>query len=114
LRLRKSGVVKNHSVHRLVAKAFVPNPSGLPQVDHIDRDRTNNVASNLRWCTSSQNNHNRTKRAGRSSQYVGVSFHHKKWRAVVAATFDTELEAALAYNAAAKAMMGDFANLNTI
>lgn len=36
-------------VHRLVALAFVPNPNGYETVDHIDRDRANNKAGNLRW-----------------------------------------------------------------
>ena len=42
-------------VHRLVAEAFVPNPEGYPQVDHIDEDSQNNCASNLRWVTQEQN-----------------------------------------------------------
>lgn len=49
VRLRKNGAAKKLRVHRLVAKAFIPNPDGLLQVDHIDRNRLNNVVSNLRW-----------------------------------------------------------------
>lgn len=46
----------NHRyVHRLVAEAFLPNPDGLPQVDHIDGDRKNNRLENLRWVTARQN-----------------------------------------------------------
>ncbi|BBD20125.1 HNH endonuclease [Lactobacillus phage T25] len=54
--LMKDGNIKNHSVHRLVAKAFLDNPSNLPQVNHKDEDKTNNVVSNLEWCTQSYNN----------------------------------------------------------
>ena len=43
------------SVHRIVATCFIPNPDNLPEVNHIDNDRTNNVASNLEWCTSKYN-----------------------------------------------------------
>ena len=43
-------------VHRMVATCYVPNPLGLPQVNHIDNNRTNNSASNLEWCTPQYNN----------------------------------------------------------
>lgn len=46
---------KTREVHRLVAIAFVPNPLGLPEVDHIDSVRKNNSAANLTWCTRSEN-----------------------------------------------------------
>lgn len=46
---------KNYYVHRLVAKAFVPNPGNLPVIDHVDHDRANNKASNLRWLTQGDN-----------------------------------------------------------
>lgn len=42
-------------IHRLVAQAFIPNPSNLREVNHIDSDRSNNHVSNLEWVTSSDN-----------------------------------------------------------
>jgi len=46
-------------VHRLVALAFLPTIEGKAFVDHIDRDKMNNNASNLRWATASENQRNR-------------------------------------------------------
>ena len=46
----KDGTSINHKVHRLVAKAFVPNPNNLNEVNHIDEDKDNNRADNLEWC----------------------------------------------------------------
>jgi len=53
--LWENGVGKKHLVHRLVAAAFIPNPQGKPQVNHIDGNKSNNRASNLEWVTQSEN-----------------------------------------------------------
>ncbi|WP_288638854.1 NUMOD4 domain-containing protein [uncultured Lentilactobacillus sp.] len=49
---------KKHSqfyVHRLVALTFLPNPSELPEVNHIDENPANNCVDNLEWCTAKYN-----------------------------------------------------------
>ena len=43
------------SVHRLVAKAFIPNPYKLPEVNHKDENPANNCVWNLEWCTKNYN-----------------------------------------------------------
>jgi hypothetical protein len=42
-------------VHRLVAAAFLPNPHGLPMVNHIDSNPKNNAVENLEWCDALHN-----------------------------------------------------------
>ena len=54
--LRKNGKQKTCLVHRLVAETFIPKIEGKEFVDHIDGDPSNNVYTNLRWCTIAENN----------------------------------------------------------
>ena len=92
-------------------------------IDHKNHIGIDNRRSNLREATQAQNNCNRRKRACRcSSIYKGVTWqeHHKKWRASIRLNgqtiylgyFDDEVQAAKAYDAAAKFYFGKFASLN--
>ena len=56
--LSKEGIVKFYSVHRLVAKAFIPNPQNKPCIDHINTIRDDNRVENLRWVTHEENSRN--------------------------------------------------------
>ena len=47
---------RKESVHRAVAAAFLPNPEGWNEVNHIDEDKKNNAVWNLEWCSRAYNN----------------------------------------------------------
>jgi len=96
-------------------------------VDHINGNRLDNRVSNLRVCTRQENtrNHGPKNRLGKAtSKYKGVSYKKDmhKWRAritldrseFVIGYFETEDEAALAYNEAAIKLHGEFAWLNDV
>ena len=56
-----NGKTVNISVHRIIAACFLPNQDGLPEVNHIDSNRTNNRVENLEWCTRKYNRQYRNK-----------------------------------------------------
>jgi hypothetical protein len=107
------------SMHRLIMNC----DKGL-LVDHINHEPLDNQKRNLRICTTSQNGMNRVPKKGGTSKYKSVYFNKaaKKWRASIMingksihlGTFNTELEAAQAYNAKAKELFGEFAHINKI
>ena len=55
IRIFKNGSCSSVGVHRLVARAFLPNPKNLTIVNHLDGNKANNIVTNLEWCTQSQN-----------------------------------------------------------
>lgn len=96
--------------------------TGWSRVDHIDGNGLNNCRSNLRAATALENNQNASKRAAAYSQYKGVSWckRERRWFAQIQhrrqhrhlGYHATEVEAALAYDAAARELFGAFARPN--
>jgi hypothetical protein len=74
--LTKDGICKEFYVHRLVAEAFIPNPDGLPMVNHKDEDKTNNFAENLEWCTNEYNVNYGTAKERRAKKIRGCVSPH--------------------------------------
>ncbi len=96
-------------------------PRGM-DTDHKDHNGLNNQKSNLRIATRAENMRNMQKRKGCTSQYKGVCWHRRsaKWRAYITVKgrqislghFDSEEEAAFAYDMKAHELFGEFALTN--
>lgn len=71
--LRCFGPARLERVHRLVAKAFIPNPNEYPDIDHLNMAKSDNRAENLEWVTPSEN----SKRAWRAGAYKDQTFSFK-------------------------------------
>jgi hypothetical protein len=58
---------KKFMIHRLVAKAFIPNVDNKPHVDHINRNRADNRMENLQWVTPKENSELAVQRGGKDT-----------------------------------------------
>lgn len=72
--LSKDGIVLTKSVHRLVALAHIPNPENLPEIDHINKDKTDNRIENLRWVSKSTNQRNKGIPVHNTSGHLHIRF----------------------------------------
>ena len=112
------GKVEQIYMHREILAA----PRGV-MVDHENGNGLDNRRGNIRLCSTGQNQHNRAaNRGGMASRFKGVTWHNRlgKWIARVSAgghrrhlgVFGDEIEAAKAYDDAARVLHGEFARLN--
>lgn len=109
----------NVSMHSFLMKKM---QTDIDMIDHINNNRLDNRMINLRSVTTGVNNHNKNKKEGCTSQYIGVCKNRNKWQAEISyegkkehlGLHQTEIEAAQAYNKKAKELYGDNARLNII
>ena len=104
----------------LMHRQIMDCPKGMV-IDHINGNALDNRRANLRICTSQQNSFNiRKRKPGKYSEFKGVHPNRAKWRACIMkegkyihiGNFETEQDAALAYDAMARLIFGQFAHLN--
>lgn len=105
----------------LMHREIVDAPAGT-EVDHVNHNRLDNRRCNLRLCTAAENRRNATKSKNNTSGYRGVSYHIRtgRWVAQIKVSYRNNhigsyasaKEAAQAYDAKARELFGDFANLN--
>lgn len=99
-----NGKRKKDYIHRLVAKAFIPNTNDYPVINHKDENKLNNTYENLEWCTYKYNcnygSHNEKLSKARKGKRAGKD-NYKAKSVICTSTgkvFDTITEAAKFYN----------------
>lgn len=111
---RRAGGVSGRWIY--LHREIMAPPSGLV-VDHINRNKLDNRRCNLRVCTQAENTRNADYKRGASGLRGACRYKGGRWQAKVRVggkqislgIFDTALEAALAYDTAARAHYGAFA-----
>jgi AP2 domain len=121
---RDHGTYWVKSTHRVGLPAIAIHAllMGTTGVDHIDGDGLNNRRSNLRLASLNDQAHNKRLQMNNTTGFKGVFHQRKRFfaririnsKAIFLGTFNTALEAARAYNEAAKKYHGEFAVLNDV
>ena len=75
--VNKNRIRHNLYIHKLLGEYFIPNPDNKTIVDHIDRNRSNNQMSNLRWANKSENSINCKTRNDNTSGCKGVCYNKR-------------------------------------
>lgn len=76
--LAKDGMRRAYTVHRLVAKTFLPNTNNTEVINHKDENKTNNRVDNLEWCSQKYNINygNSLKKRARSQSLSNIGKHY--------------------------------------
>lgn len=118
--VNKNGM-KNKYIHRLVAEHYIPNPENKPQVDHINRIRSDNRVENLRWVEHLENHQNKGDMKNNTTgikniKIEGPRYRGPKYRYIKAINGKTHyksfktLEDAIAYKNEYEASLGIIPN----
>ena len=78
IRLTNKDGRRTFLISRLIAIYYIPNPLNYKEVDHIDRDKSNNDISNLRWCDRSVNTQNRGIFKNNKCGIKNIRYHKSK------------------------------------
>ena len=117
IHFKENGKESSRLLHRVVAHAFIPNPENKPQVDHKNRDPSDNRAENLRWATRQENEFNKQKYKNNTTGFKGVMRHVcGKYQATMTfnkttiylGLFNTAEEASSVYRQECEKLHGDF------
>lgn len=83
--LYNNGKSKTQQIHKLVGKAFLPNPENKPCIDHKNNNKLDNRLENLRFATLQENSRNCKISSRNTSGIKGVNWHKKtkKWQASI-------------------------------
>lgn len=79
--LYKDGKDKGCAIHRLVAKAFLPNPENYNEINHKDENKENNCVQNLEWCSRKYNVNYGTRNKRSAEKHIN---HPRRSKPVIA------------------------------
>lgn len=80
-------------LHRLIAECFIPNPNGLSEVNHKDKNPKNNCVDNLEWCSPQYNIEYREKYGTSAAEAVGRPLYAYNLKTLEELHFKSQCEA---------------------